>query len=428
MSILLFCEQSSTRLQYICKFIFGEQLNNSCSITIDAENFEKHDGPKINYSSRSFKDSSLQIIPQGLLLQNGIHAQQIHCDEGSGNKYFFKTGGQYPYDILSGCFYLISRYEEYLPNAEDEYGRYAHTNSIAYQKDFLKTPLVNFWIQDFIKILQQHYPALKITTASFTFNPTYDIDIAYAYLYKGLLRNLGGFLLSPSLTRLKVLSGFRGDPYDIYDYLDELHEKHALKPRYFYLVAASSGLYDKNIPPSNAAMQHLLKKQSAKYEIGLHPSWASYLNEEILQAEKEVLSTLINKRVLHSRQHYIRFLLPKSFEILESTGITDDYSMGYGSINGFRASVASSFTWYNVEKEKISKLRIHPFCFMDANSFFEQHDTAEQALQELMYFTDQCKKANAELTTIFHNNILGYDSRFEGWRTMYEQFISQLLQ
>lgn len=427
MSILLFCERSSTRLQYICKFIFGEQLSNNCSITIDAENFEKHDGPKINYSTRSFADNSLQIIPQGLLLETGIRAQQIDCEEGTGNKYFFKTGGHYPYDILSGCFYLISRYEEYLPYTEDDYGRYAHTNSIAFKKDFLKIPLVNFWIQDFVKILQYHYPVLKFTTPAFAFHPTYDIDIAYAYLYKGLIRNLGGFLLSPSLGRLKVLSGFKGDPYDVYDYLDDLHEKHGLKPRYFYLVAESNGLYDKNIPPANPAMQHLLKKQSEKYEIGLHPSWASYHNEEIVQAEKEVLSKLINKRVVFSRQHYIRFSLPKSFEILESAGITDDYSMGYGSINGFRASVASPYPWYNLEKEKISKLRIHPFCFMDANSFFEQHYTAGEALQELIYYKDQCKKANARLTTIFHNNILGYDSRFDGWRTMYSRFISQLL-
>ena len=60
--------------------------------------------------------------------------------------------------------------------------------------------------------------------------------------------------------------------------------------------------------------------------------------------------------------------------------------MGYGSINGFRASVASSFYWYDLEKEEATTLRIFPFCFMDANSYYEQRQTTAQAMTELMRY------------------------------------------
>ncbi len=57
-----------------------------------------------------------------------------------------------------------------------------------------------------------------------------------------------------------------------------------------------------------------------------------------------------------------------------------------------RASVASSFHWYDLEKEEKTTLRLFPFCFMDANSFYEQHDTPAQAMRELMHYYHLIRK------------------------------------
>ena len=107
-------------------------------------------------------------------------------------------------------------------------------------------------------------------------------------------------------------------------------------------------------------------------------------------------------------------------------GIEIDFSMGYGSINGFRASVASSFFWYNLKTETITKLRLYPYCFMDANSFYEQKYNAEEAYRELSEYAEKCRQVNGTLITLFHNNFLGNDKQFNGWKEMYERFISQL--
>jgi hypothetical protein len=53
--------------------------------------------------------------------------------------------------------------------------------------------------------------------------------------------------------------------------------------------------------------------------------------------------------------------LPETFRHLLDTGIQEDFSMGYGSINGFRASVASPFYWYDLEKEQTTYLLLYPF-------------------------------------------------------------------
>ena len=151
------------------------------------------------------------------------------------------------------------------------------------------------------------------------------------------------------------------------------------------------------------------------------------VNQSILSKEKKVLETAGKIPITMSRQHYIKFSLPGTFEHLIEVGIEKDFSLGYGSINGFRASVASSFYWYNLKTEKITTLRLYPFCFMDANSFYEQGFNADQAYEEIGYYFTICKNVNGTFISIFHNNFLGTDKQFMGWKEMYTRFISEMI-
>lgn len=424
--MLIFSETSSTRLQYICHFIFREQLGIGYSLTIDSESFAKHDGPKINYSYVPIEGNVFTIKPTKILFEKTVVPQPIDCFEYNGSKAFFKTEGHFDFDIFAASFYLLSRYEEYLPHTKDMYGRFAHENAIAFKEGFLNKPVINNWIQDLANAIQQKFPGFQPKLTAFSFIPTYDIDIAWSFKNKGLIRNVGGFLKSPSFNRLAVLAGMQKDPFDCYEYLDELHRNYQLNPIYFFLVATSTGLYDKNISPYEHAMWQLMKRHSKKYAVGIHPSWRSNEKPALFEKEKKILETIKNGAVKLSRQHYIKMSLPDTYQNLYAAGITDEYSMGYGSINGFRASVASSFFWYNLKEEAVTKLRIHPFCFMDANAFYEQKQTAQQSLAEIMHYYHECKNANGQMITIFHNSFLGTDPLYKGWRKMYDEFTSQV--
>lgn len=426
--LLIFSPQSNTRLQYSCKFIFEEVLGTSYSLTTDGENFSIYTGAKINYSHVDFP-SVFQIKPHVLLFETGIKEHDITV-VGKGEKctVFVTSPNAQDFDIFAAVFYLVSRYEEYLPHTKDMYGRYAHENSLAYNSGFLNLPLVNIWIERFKEKLKEHFSDIVFKPTSFSFLPTYDIDIAWSYKEKGLLRNVGGFIKSPNLERVSVLLKGKKDPYDSYDFMNDLHKEYKLRPSYFFLVAQKNGLYDKNILPDNEAMQELIKTHANKYSIGLHPSWQSYNNDELLIEEKNILESIAGFKIDTSRQHFIKFSLPETYQRLLKTGIVNDYSMGYGSTNGFRASTASPFYWYDLRAEKITTLRIHPFCFMDANCFYEQKLTVEESFTELMNFYQSCKKVNVPLITIFHNNFLGTAKEFEGWKDLYVKFIFQLQQ
>jgi len=428
--ILIYSHTSSLRLQYSCSFIFKELLGLNCTITIDSEEFKNHEGVCINYSSSAIKDKEFKLENSSLLFETEIKEQQISCFKTNGHKAFFKTGNSdFSFDIFAATFYLISRYEEYLPHTKDMYGRYAHENSLAFKENFLQLPLINIWANDFIAAIKQKFPPAnyqyKAQYSIFRFKPTYDIDIAYCYKHKGLLRNIGGFLKTPSVERIKVLAGLQKDPFDAYKWLHELHQQNKLRPVYFFLVAQKNGQYDKHILPDTDIMWKLVKQHAKNYTVGIHPSWQSGDTPSLLKKEKDYLTQMAEKEISGSRQHYIRFNLPEGYQKLIEAGVTDEYSMGYGSINGFRASVASSFFWYDLQSEQQTDLRIHPFCFMDANSFYEQHFSAEQAYEELLHYYAVCKEVNGTLITIWHNNFLGTTKEFEGWKEMYEAFIKK---
>ena len=358
MQVLLYSPTNTPRLQYSCHFIFKELMANEFSIITDIDVFKKKTGIKINYSNDIICNDEIHIKPVNLLFQKSITPQPIECFEVNNNKAFFKIfNADFPFDIFAASFYLLSRYEEYLPHEQDSYGRYAYENSLAFKEGFLQLPLVNIWVKDFLLTLQNRFPAFAPVGQAFTFIPTYDIDIAYSYRHKGFLRNIGGFLKSPSLERVKVLSGFTEDPFDTYHQLEILHKKFKLKPIYFFLVALKNGLFDKNILPEKKAMYQLVQQHAREYITGLHPSWQSGDDALLLKKEKEQLEVMSQSSIAISRQHYIRFNLPGGFQRLLDTGIQEEYSMGYGSTNGFRASVASTFFWYNLQNEEATTLR-----------------------------------------------------------------------
>ncbi len=433
--MLIYSHNISPRLQYITHVLGNELWVDGFELTNDKIHFKEFKDAKINYSAISLADDEFRIVPVSLLFENDIKPQITTCFDWNERKAFFKTDGHFPFDIFAAVFYLLSRYEEYLPHDKDEYGRYAHQNSLAYKESFLHLPLIDFWLSDFKKLLQEKFPALNFKKKDFEFIPTYDIDLAWSYLHKGLKRNVGGALKDAFTgkwkniwSRFRVLSGLEKDPYDVYEWLDALHTANNLKPYYFFLIAEKNSKYDKNISVEKKAMQDLILFHDQKYHVGIHPSWQSAENTLIIKNEILQLSKITGEKIVSSRQHYIRFTLPETYQYLIDAGVESDFSMGYGSINGFRASTSNSFYWYDLYNDKQTELLITPFCFMDANSFYEQKYSPQQAFDELNNYAEVIKSINGTLVTVWHNTFLGTDTMYKGWKEVYENFVKSLNQ
>src|SRR3954454_9486640 len=235
MSALVFTNKITPRLQYIVAFASDTFFNKQLQLTNNRALYQNFEGFKINYSTERILSSELHIQPVDLLFEKNITQQTIECFDWQGLKVFFRTGGDISFDIIAATFYLISRYEEYLPHAKEEFGRYAHINSLASREHFLHLPLVNLWWDKLLLFLSKNfqYSPQNAPSSSFQYIPTYDIDIAFSYKAKGIVRTTGALIkdISKGNTkaineRIDVLAGKKKDPFDTFNWLDILHQKH----------------------------------------------------------------------------------------------------------------------------------------------------------------------------------------------------------
>lgn len=432
--MIIYSPTITHRLNYLADFTGRYLTGQPARITSDPAEYCAAAGPRINYSAERITTDEVWVAPHGLLSESGLQEQATACFEWKGYPAFFQTNGDIPFDMFAAIFFLLSRYEEYLPHGKDSYGRFAHTQSLACREGFLDQPLVNHWLVMLGKELEHRFPGFTIAEQRFRFIPTYDIDEAYSFRYKQWWRSAGAALKDLArgqwkrfAQRRRVLNGLETDPYDAFSWMDDLHRpaRDKVHPRYFFLVADVTKGYDRNNPPDQPHIQALVRRLAEDYPAGLHPSWQSGDDPALLQQEKDRLERMTGIKISASRQHYIRFELPRTYRTLAEAGIREDYSMGYGSINGFRASVASPFYWYDLEREQTTALLLYPFCFMEANAFFEEGLSAMQALDEMYRYYHAVRKVNGLFITVWHNTFLGTDPLYRGWREAYAQFFRE---
>ncbi len=428
--MLFYSVHKNPRLDYVLDLVSNEIFNEPFVQTNDLSVFKSFTGAKLNYSPERISETEFYVSPHRLLFETGISEQQIIRFDAFGRPAFFQSEGDFPFDIFAAVFFLVSRYEEYLSFQPDKYDRFPHQASVAFRENFLDFPIINYWLDDFKKTLGRKFPGLIFRMKDFKFIPSYDIDVAYSYKLKGLKRNLGGFCRSLVkgqwdylLDRWDVLFNKKKDPFDSYEWLDSLHLYCRTRAYYFFLMAGKQNGVDKNISPDKPEMKSLIAYHAAGYTVGIHPSWQSGDEEAILLNEVDKLKKIIGSPVKYSRQHYIRMRLPQTYRGLIKAGIDKDFSMGYGATNGFRASIASSFYWYDLMEEKKTGLMLFPFCFMDSTSFYENRLSPGSALSELMDYYRKIKQVNGLMVTIWHNHFFGSDPMFAGWKEVYEVFL-----
>ena len=430
--ILIYSHKLTNRLKYIFKTLFTDILEVPINFTDNIDEFEATNSPKINYSNAALK-SGIYFQSTSILFDSGIHEQEINIFTHNNYSCFYRTGKEslLPFDPFAASFYLISRYEEYLPHLRDQHDRFIAKESIASQHNFLNEPLVNIWLKDIISIIQIQYPSFKFPTRKFNYLSTIDIDNAYCYKHKGFIRSIGGLLKSllkekDFKQRCGVIFNGNKDPFDTYDYQFQIHKKYNIKPIYFLLLA-DYGMNDKNISVKNSTFQSLIKKISDYYEVGIHPSYASNNNVEILTKEINRLQKITHRNVTKSRQHFLKLNLPETYQNLIDNDIFSDYTMGYAETSGFRASICSPFYFYDLDIESETKLKIYPFTVMEATYQYYKNSTPEAALNEILDLLEKVKKVDGTFISVWHNESLSDEGIWEGWKIVYEKMLMEAI-
>jgi hypothetical protein len=429
--LLIYTSTITNRLRYIADLLVRVILGVEVQYTISPDEYNNFNGPKLSYTKIPLYDG-IFIEASSLLFEDTIFPREILIKEIDRVPIIFTNDHPdtlMPFDPFAASFYLLSRYEEYLPHQKDRYGRFPATESIAFRGAFLQIPVVHLWAAMFGKLLIKYYPRIKFRSPDYRYVPTIDVDHAYCYRGRSLTRSLGGIgrdLLqghfSQILFRMNVLSGLATDPYDNYSFLNRVHGKYPPPPLYFILFADDGG-EDNNIRVKSKLFQMLLSDLDQNQTVGIHPSLSS--NKKFSKLQKEFLSLcrILDRNVTISRQHFLHLTLPHTYLSLIQLGIKDDYSLGYPSHLGFRAGIAIPFQFFDLTNNEPTSLMVHPVPLMDVTMKDFLRLSTDESMSAISHIISTIKSVNGEFVSLWHNESLGETGRWVGWRGIYEEMV-----
>lgn len=429
-SILIFVPEITPRVEYTFDLIFQNILGIGLIFTTKKDEFLQSELPKINYSQTNLF-SGLFLKAHSLLFQKTISVQEIEVVEYQQTQLFFPTSEDsfLPFDPFACAFYMVSRYEEYLSESTDEHELFTDTENIVVRHGLNQKPIVDTMAYLVAEKISVQFPEFKIRKRTFQFVTIIDIDNAWAFKNKSIFVSFGAILKAvfhgrcdELKQRLIVFLGLRKDPYDNYKYILETY-KGLLNNILFFILMGDRDQFVKSISHKNKNFRQLITNISSVCEVGIHPSYTSNNKPWLFETEKERLEDIIRKPVKKSRQHLLKLKLPQTYQQMMKAGISDDYTMGFASLAGFRAGTCTAYFFFDLSRNKKTELLIHPFQLMDVTLKNYLHLDTDEACQMIGELMLEVKKVNGTFISLWHNESLKDSGKWLGWRKVFEQIL-----
>lgn len=427
--LLIYTHKITPRLTYVMRHIFVNILGIELDFTTKVEEFIKHTGPKITYTKQPLQNEFF-IRSNELLFEQGINDIQLNIGDWDGTPCFFQAGERstIPFDIFAASFFMLSRYEEYLPHVKDIHGRFSPKDSIAFQNGFLQKPVVDIWAYKVLQALKERFEDLEYKTKTYEFISLIDVATSHCYANRGVVRGIVGMLMDLGTFKLKrvverIAVGFnrQKDPYDNYAEIIALHKKYGIKCNFFFQFADYSK-YDKNVSTNNIKFKSLIKHVADYMPVSLAASYSSFSDLELLKKEKANLEEVINRPVNNCKMRYNRVDIPQTYRNLIATEFTNDFTMGYTFELGFRAGTCTPFQFYDIPLEVKQPIKVHPFAIHDISLSKIKKD--QDLFHHVQLITNEVKKVNGTLIAMFSNEVLG-NREDRNWMNVYSEVIKQ---
>jgi hypothetical protein len=426
--ILVYTPKITRRIEYIFKHIFINIIGLEVNFTSKVDVFVSFEGPKLSYAPKKLYNE-FYIKSNSILLEQGFSDVDIDVKNWEDSKcFFYNENGTIPFDIFAASFYLISRYEEYLPHLKDVYGRFSFQESIAHKNNFIEDPVIDIWAYKLKDSLCSFFPNIIFNDRKFKLKTIIDVPSVYYYKNKGFLRTIGGVFtdlirFNPKniYSRFLVIFRLQKDPYDTFNWIINKQKQVTDKFLFFFLVGKFS-TYDKNISLVKQPFINIIKFVSDYSKIGLKLSFFALSNLDILKNEKADIESITNRDLTISRNSFSKVNLPINYRNLIKLNICEDYTMGYVNKIGFRASTCTPFLFYDIDNDIQTPLLINPYNLMDysllkINSFLDKKE-------KVIALINKVKSVNGTFTSVFHNYSFSNEIRWNRFKEIFEIIIN----
>jgi hypothetical protein len=345
-------------------------------------------------------------------------------------------------DLVASTYYLITRYEEMVNReSRDMHGRFSGKESLPYRAGFIDSPLVD----EYGKILRSKLreagveisePPKKIKKIYFT----HDLDkLAH---YRTVLALMVGILHGIRRPREghRAIKSFWGglnyDPWYTFPWMFNLDKiaKKALGTKRcesIVFIRAGGGIGKEDQPimlfnmPDFQTFIKLCRKNGIT--LGLHVSYEAGINPKRIIDERRHLDRISKKKTLYSRHHYLNSREPEDMQALIDAKLTDDFTMSYADVAGFRLGTCRPVKWINPITQKLTSLTLHPLTIMDTTLSDPRYMflNANAAYEYCVQLINVVESWNGELVLLWHNTSVVKDPK-SYHRELYEKLIEYL--
>ena len=306
---------------------------------------------------------------------------------------------------------LFTRKEEYNPIKLDRHDKF--TYNLASQRDIMDPVVSTYLVNSGFKM---NYPDDK----KFAVCLTHDVDDIYPPLSHSILSSLY-CVKDLDFARAKKHLFWRKfgkecSPYRNFKQIIELEEQYDARSS-FYFIATPRDIrrFRYNISDIEHDLGYIRDKG---WEVGLHGGYYSYNNYNNIKNEKESLELLLGKKIVGYRNHYLRFKVPDSWELLARAGFKYDTTLGYDHMIGFRNGMCHPFRPYNLNTDQPIDILEIPLSIMDV-TFLEMKSGIKQSFNLIKKMMDITEKNQGVLTLLWHNNIFSCPFR-DSLHTLYK--------
>ncbi len=352
----------------------------------------------------------------------------------------------FEHDFFKSIFFVLSGYQEYNSNNLDEHNRFTYAGSIQEKLNFVHYPIVNYYfemmiegIEKFCTIHSFSFKRKKLFD-NFGFFLSHDVDRIQFYSLRNTLYRikqvigLASLNYSFSLTAKFILKGFIkllfpifiNDPWWNFDYLIDLERKLGINSTYYFLSRHNKKIDSQYCFDDKKIKQLVSTLQSHNFEVGLHGSYYSYLDNELMSNQIEGLSDISKERIVGNRQHFLRIKNPDTFMILQNLGIKYDNTLTFAEIDGYRNGYCYPFHPFDFNNNKMLDIWSMPLIMMEISVLNYSKGSIEVLSDKVNYHIEEAQKFGGLFSLLWHNCRL-MDEEYPGIEQFYPTLLKSII-
>lgn len=326
-------------------------------------------------------------------------------------------------DVFSNTFLLLSGYQEYISEDLDQHNRFKYKNSIQYKYNFLDIPVVNIYFELIYSKAKEIGIKISRKKNKEKIIFTHDIDQLRSGWFEDIGYELKNFTykspLNISKSLIVKLFGLKDSYHRAYDKMLAIEKEHQVSAISFFMTLKSKKDADYDIQKTK--YEKLIK--NSPNEIGLHPGYYTYNDLENFKSQLAILRSFKFK-IDKVRQHFLKFSIKETPYIQSENQISEDYSLGFAEMYGFRNCIASPFYLYDFKNNKPHSIIEIPLFFMDGTiSHYRKEMNREEEFDKVIQTTNKILATfSCKFSILFHNTVFS-EKKYKGFTNLYLRFI-----